>query len=300
VVFHAILQAIEEEVRQASLGLVMARQPRAETVHAARKALKNARGGVGLLRYGLGESAHDGANRAMRDAARLFAGIRDDEVLIRTLEDIRERVNDPAARRALDALMLRSRRDSKSRQIEFQATRLQRQNHARAMLIWCDQVGQCSQEGSDQALVRGLRRSYAKARGAFRTARALPATEALHELRKSSRRLAASLEMIRSVSHRRSPSDLQKRLEALVECLGVDHDLALLAERAEQIGQLGEGGQSLGAWLARRRRNLQQRAMKLARKAFFAPAGEKIKSFEETVARAARASSARIAKSPIQ
>ncbi len=124
---------------------------------------------------------------------------------------------------------------------------------------------------------RGLQRAFKKARSAFAAAKRQGTDENLHEWRKQTKYFANQLEMLLPLD--RALFDKSHRhATQLADCLGDDHDLAILTE---QISKYANGGRPpvaseapgvevrrLICTVEQRRKNLQRRAQRLGHRLY--------------------------------
>ncbi len=243
---------------------------RAESVHEARKALKRLRTVLRLCKQWLGEERFRQENTILRDAGRSLSGARDARVLIETLDTLRESLGPELA----DATWSGFR----DRLVVEAETHEQRNgdaepsgNAALALAGVRDRVElwPLPEDGGPEDLAEGFERVYAKARRAGRRAKRRPTTARLHELRKRTKDMWHSEQLLESLSPKRVHR-LRRRSHRLSDVLGDDHDLAVLLDRAEQLREtFGPGELELLRALAeRRRRTLEREALGRARKLY--------------------------------
>lgn len=217
--------------------------------HEFRRSVKRARALLRLMREAVGERAYARENRALRDAARALSPQRDARVLLRTLERIRA----PRGDAALEALRREAaaarRRPPPARPLgaTLAGTR-ERTSHWRLPRpAW-------------PALASGLERIYRKGRRTLRQAEARGGDRLLHEARKQVKYLGSVLAFLEPAGAKRL-NRLAKKAGRVGEGLGDDHDLAVLLHRAR--GRPLDT--ALRAGIRKRRRKLQERALKQAR-----------------------------------
>lgn len=237
--------------------------PRADTgeaIHAARRALKKARAGLRLVRGELDPGDYSRQNLAMRDAARLLAPARDGDVVVETLFGL-----EPAPPERLVAALERERLGHR----EVLATDA-RGDLAEALAL----IGAAAEAadgwefvGEDGgALAAGIRRTYGKGLRQFSRAYAdgIAETDAdvFHELRKRTRYLGHEARILGAVNLE-GYGPLRSWSSEAGELLGVDHDLAVLAERIRALGDEAtdrEDRAEMLMMIAARRLELERRA----------------------------------------
>src|SRR5205823_11132224 len=121
-------------------------------------------------------------------------------------------------------------------------------------------VGTWQLEQQDlDALAPGFKRIYRRGRRAYHTARNEPSTENLHELRKRAKYLWYAAQIVRAAAPKKMKR-VARRAHELSDLIGEDHDLALLAlranERRDRFADATVAGE-LAALVERRRAELQ-------------------------------------------
>jgi hypothetical protein len=113
---------------------------------------------------------------------------------------------------------------------------------------------------------------YRRTRRAYLAARKAPTDENLHELRKRSKDLWHAAQILRPFAPKMMTT-LADRAHRLSDLVGDDHDLAVLshkaAERPELLADKREAA-VLQALIARRRLQIQHKAIELAQRMFVA------------------------------
>jgi CHAD domain-containing protein len=239
-------------------------------VHETRKSLKRLRATVRLARDELGDEAYRRENVAFRDAGRRLAGARDSQVLLETLDALTDRYPDqaPPERFARFKRTLVGQHGAAQRRLHEGAAVaevLGELRRARARVgDW-----RLEREGLD-ALAPGFQRIYRRGRRAYRTARQEPSTENLHELRKRAKYLWYAAQIVRPAAPKKMKR-VARRAHELSDLIGEDHDLALLAQRADarrdRFADETAAGE-LAVLVERRRAELQRQAMVLGRRVF--------------------------------
>jgi CHAD domain-containing protein len=239
-------------------------------VHETRKSLKRLRATVRLARDELGDDVYRRDNVAFRDAGGRLGGARDSQVLLETLDALIDRYPDEAPPERLERFKrtLVGQHGAAQRRLHEGAAVgevLGELRRARARIgDW-----QLEREGLD-ALAPGFRRIYRRGRRAYRAARQEPSTENLHELRKRAKYLWYAAQIVRAAAPKKMKR-IARRAHELSDLIGEDHDLALLAQRADErrdrfADETAAG--ELTALVERRRAELQREALDLARRVF--------------------------------
>lgn len=259
---HRIRETLLGEVEGARRGLSQP-DPSDESVHEVRKQLKRARGTLRLLRTAVGTVRYRHYNALMRDAARPLTPVRDAKVLQQTLRSLANGkggafISD--LRRALRLEQARAR---------GQLTHAELAHLVATLTGLCRELEHLPEAGLDSAALRkGLERAYRSARKAYRCAVRRGSDENLHEWRKQTKYYAHQLELMHSLDPRRFAKN-HKRATRLADHLGDDHDLAVLNEqilrhaRAEHAASRDASVEELLQELARRRKRLQRKSLRL-------------------------------------
>jgi CHAD domain-containing protein len=238
-----------------------------EAVHEARKDMKKLRAVVRLMRPGLGDKVYRRENACFRDAGQELAGLRDADVMLGTLAKLEGEIPEQAAgglRQALEAHKIRTaagaRQPAAAQVVEILTTARGRVER------W-----PLDEDGFD-AVAGGLERIYRRGRKGFRTARAEPTTENLHEWRKRVKDLWYHLTILRTAWPPVMDA-LADEAHHLSEQVGEDHDLAVLLAWAEEHAP--DSAAALAEPVERRRGELQARAFELGARLY----AEKPKAF---------------------
>ena len=237
-------------------------------MHETRKSLKRLRATVRLARDELGDEVYRRENVAFRDAGGRLGGARDSQGLLERLDALIDRYPDaaPAERFARFKRTLAGQHGAAQRRLHEDAAVgevLGELRRARARVgDW-----QLERKGLD-ALAPGFKRIYRRGRRAYRTARQEPSTENLHELRKRAKYLGYAAQIVRPAAPKKMKR-IARRAHELSDLIGKDHDLALLAQRANErrdrfANETAAG--ELAALVERRRAELQREAMVLGRR----------------------------------
>ena len=224
---HAGLRrSILEELQHAAAEL----RPRkthepVEAVHEARKSMKKARAALRLVRKPLGKQTYRQENGVLRDIGRELAGARDADVMVQTLDGLRDRATGHVAKSALDDLRAHLAEQAQGTRVASGRRRAALVRELRALE---QRVEQWPLGDADWATVRsGMARSYRAGRKAFARADADPTVEHLHEWRKRAKDLWYHHRLARDLW----PAVMKPYGSAaheLSDILGDDHDFAVL------------------------------------------------------------------------
>ena len=244
---------------------------RDESVHTARKRLKEVRALLRLVRDDLGEKAFDRENRALRDAARPLSEVRDAGALVDAIRSLQKQyageVRTATFRPARKAL--RSRRSDIRRRI-LGKDRALRKAASAVKKVQSRVSGWELEPGAWKAVQAGVRRAYKQAGQAMALAFRESSDENLHEWRKRTKDLRYQLELLRPLW----PDMMDTaagQANKLTELLGDDHDLAVLRGLLDGDFQKAvprEAAETLRVLIDRRRNGLQAEARSLGEKLF--------------------------------
>jgi CHAD domain-containing protein len=233
-------------------------------VHQARKEVKKARSLLRLARPGFDKRVYRRENRTLRDGARSVAHVRDADVMVETVDGLRERFVGQLPARAFTNLRRRLKRQA-------DRTRKQAGNELGAELVEALAVvgGRIEdwrlEEAGWSIVHKGIARAYRRGRRAFATADADPTTANLHELRKRVKDLWYQERLLKPAW----PAVLGAQADeahALSDLLGDDHDLAALAERLRE--EPSEGSDAILELIDKRRAELLARIRALGRRVY--------------------------------
>lgn len=250
--------ALRGEIERA-LVLVSARRSLDDDgIHEVRQALKQARAALRLLRDAVTDADYRRENRALRDAARPLAPARDLAVMLQLVDGLMATRKLRRYRSLLAALRVRLRESHAEHVAVVRAARIKRS--LRALLEQSlRRTARWRLPHDPRRVYRaGVLRIYARGRRDLHAALARDSAAALHEWRKQAKYLGAALALL---AHDRTKA---KAAHEIARRLGDDHDLALLGA---ELGRIAEG-RLLKARLEKKRRKLQQRAVKLARRLY--------------------------------
>jgi len=243
------------------------REPSDEQIHRARKELKRARADLRLLRHTIGQAAYARENAVLRDAARPLSGVRDAAVLKETVETLIKSGRSGARRRLLTKVRGALTQAHREALAELRMLNAVKESVA-CLVAAAARMRQWQFEQPHTArLHKGLQRIYKQGRAAFTTACADPTNEHLHEWRKQVKYLGQSMEVWKA-HDATGVKRLAKRADKLADLLGDDHDLAVFAERLEQLDSPHPIRPAITRDIAGRRIHLQKKALKIGRRFF--------------------------------
>ena len=261
------IERIADGQLELAIGLLDGRRgAEPDAIHDARKALKRLRAVLRLGRIWLGPARFHQENTILRDAGRSLSGIRDAQVLLETLDELRSEDALPGETWS----RFRDRLDSESRALEQSAHNGDgRTNVVVALAGVRERVEVWPAPEDEEALTEGLERVYGKARRARRRAQRHPTPENLHELRKRTKDVWHAGQLLSPVAPKRI-SNLRRRAHKLGDVLGSEHDLTVLLERAERTPEAFAPGELelLRRHADRRRQALRRDALARAAKLY--------------------------------
>jgi len=265
---RAILREQLGAVQRVLASQVLSLDVEIEAIHEARKACKRARTVVRLLHDALGAGQARGIGEQVAQVARRLSTVRDEQMLVEILAKLHAEVTARAgakAERLVHAIeyVQRSLRPTTETSIELE---LRRQLHDELadLLMRTEGLGLALPLG--RSLERGFARLWRRLRRAYRNAYAEPSTESFHTLRKRVKDGFYAVCLLEPLHHHRL-SRLKRRLERLADQLGLEHDLALLAERLRYDPSLPEEiSMKLLTHIAARREKLRQAVEPMTRR----------------------------------
>jgi len=242
------------------------------TVHQARKRCKKLRALVRLVRKSF--DGYSDANRAFRDAARVVSDLRDAQVHVETIAEVRaardpvldDGVLEPIERRLVahrDA-MVEGPDGARSRIEEVRA----------ALLVAKDAVdGWSLDDDGFDAVEGGLRKTYGRARDRMEDAYEDETVEAFHEWRKRVKYHRYHVRLLQDFWPNPLRA-LREELHDLSDWLGDAHDRAELADAVDALfgdDEHVEARRALRAFLDQGRYERRERSRDLADKLFAEP-----------------------------
>ena len=233
---------------------------REEAVHRVRRRLKRARSLLSLLEEVPGSNRADRAEQA-RDAARLLAGARDADVLVREARRILARA-EGATVAAAGVMVDRLEREREEAHRDLPALDVVA---GRLRACEADARSLPDRFEAGRLIAEALLATYRRGRRDWRELGEGISIEAMHDWRKRVKRrrhLSALVPIETPVTTRA----IQRDLEDLGEILGDEHDLAVLEARLHRDGGLlrpREGSDAVADIVARRRRKLTRKALEL-------------------------------------
>lgn len=195
----------------------------ASAVHEARKALKQERSLLRLMRGSMAAGQRKHENETLRQTGRSLSGTRDAEVMVQTVDDLAARFGDalPDGTFGVVRQRLADRRDAGMDEDARVAALLALREVTQRTNGWK------LQDGGWEAIETGLARSYRRGRKAFRHSRAHPTLENLHGWRKRVKDLWYHEKLLAAAC---GPTIRGQAKDAhqLADLLGDDHDLGVL------------------------------------------------------------------------
>ena len=241
-----------------------------KAVHEARKDVKKARALLRLARPGMPRKRYRSENHALRDAGRLMSGARDAVVLAATAGDLGERYPGQLPEAMFEALHARLGAEAAAahrHEVDDAVEEATGALEAAVARIEGWPIDRCD----GRTLVAGAVRAYTRGRAALAAAKDEPSVERLHDLRKRVKDLWYHDRLLEEAWPRVLAAQA-KEAHQLSDLLGDDHDLAVLAERLRR-GLASDDGKVVDddavlELIARRRADLQEDAMRLARRLY--------------------------------
>jgi len=239
-----------------------------ERVHSARKSLKRARSGLQLFLAAMDPQAFERENQRLRRAAIQLASVRDDKVLIDTIQRLLEDERHPRRRALLQRTKerLRTERLAHWRALQRAGTlhHIERAlNEASRRL-----EGRPPPAADPEKLAQAVRRLFRKSRRALAASAKKPSDGRLHEARKKVKHLAHAVEILAGRAEAKALKRALRRMEKMGEQLGEDHDLAVLEAKLGALNAPSQPARKLRKTIRKRRAKLQKKALKRARRVF--------------------------------
>jgi CHAD domain-containing protein len=264
--------------RQIEQALEELRAQGADAVHSVRKRFKKVRAALRLARSGLDRQTYKSENRCFRAAGRSLSEVRDAEALLEAFDKLARRLGG-----SVDAGLLSKVREGLEAHRREVARRVLEQGQAlegaRGLVESApERIGKWDVAPNGWSTLRdGLQEVYRKGYRALAEAGDEPSDENLHEWRKRVKDLRHALEILRPIWGD-VLEELAGQARSLGDCLGDDHDLAVLRallQREPDTFGGASAARALFPGIEKRRGELQQAAFLLGRRVY----GEKPRVF---------------------
>lgn len=233
-------------------------------VHEVRKCFKRIRAALRLVRGELGEHVYRAENSCFRDAARPLTELRDAQVLVATLDNLRIHPPPTTLRQCLV-----DGEQAVTRKLLLEGHAFEGVQEVAREALGRVPTWKIERDGWG-ALEDGARRVYRAGRDALALAEDSPTVEHLHELRKQAKYLWHVLQLLGSGRSGRDEG-LEERAHELSRSLGDDHDLAVLRQTLEvdpAAYGLDATREPLFSIIAHRREELRAQSLFLAGKLY--------------------------------
>lgn len=220
---------------------------RAHRIHLACKRIRTY---LRLMKDALGDERYRYENTLFRNLGRPFGTFRDTEVAPKTIDSLKTVLDGVLPDKSVDALRGIARRLPMPDSDDLSEARI-------TSAVAAAHKRFSAAPAADFDFEKAVRRLYRRHRRDFRAAKTTHATEALHEWRKQSKYLRYALEAARDLWPHAEAE--RRKIKAVGDILGEDHDLAALHDRLDTTDEAGDGAEKV---IARRRAKLQKKALK--------------------------------------
>lgn len=241
---------------------------RDEAVHSARKRFKKIRAALRLVRDDVGKSVYKRENAVYRDLGRDLADVRDAQVLVETLDLLRDHFGDLVYARAFEQI----RSDLVDHHERLKTRHLDQQNRAKKVIAILSEARQRVDDwpmsSGWSALEGGLHRVYRRGFKGRKESFDEPSVENFHDWRKRVKYLWYHTRILRD-SWKPVLKKYASELHDLSDYLGDDHDLAVLHHtvQTQQLGDATELEALLGL-IEKRSEQLRSAAAPLAKRLY--------------------------------
>ena len=258
---EAVRAFICREIEQAVAACTARQSGTGSLVWETRKHLKRARAALRLLRQDVPRNAFGKENRRLREVGRLMSDIRDAEVRLGTVREMRDAFGVDRIRnyeKTEDMLAF----DLDNFLAAFEGWETEAAEELRRAQ---QSIGQWQlHDVPPSRILRALRKSYKSGRDAVRRVKKKGTAPRFHELRKRSKTLWYQLGLLDRLDRQRF-CDLRRPLKAIGVNLGHAHDLCFVVERLESLtGRHGRDSRrnALDVLIKSRECDLQRKALR--------------------------------------
>ena len=233
-----------------------------ENIHEARRHLKKLRALLRLLRTEIPKAIFAKENRFFRDIGRKLSPVRDARVLVKTAESLRKKSEKRRQALARFVAILKGDETAVSQQHQNGFAKLIDPALGRVERWPMDRL-------TEDGLLNGIQKTFRRGRKAFHKTQKNRDDKRLHDLRKRAKDLEHHLRLLKQERICGRGKRL-KTITGLADCLGADHDLAMLNARLNHEKFLFDpkDNQKIAKEICRRRSKLQKSALKLAKKIY--------------------------------
>lgn len=230
---EAIKNAAIDQVNKA-VDALQNNEDKAKAIHYARKRMKEVRAILRLVRDKLKKSIYQKENIFFRDIARKMADLRDYEVFIETLKELKEYTSNTHLKGAVNKVVQHA-------QPEYENQTNILLNQENILQTVSDKLTEAKEhinnwpiKGNKFSLIRsGLYRVYDRGYKAYKTAYKAPSIENFHEFRKRVKYLWYQIEFLENAWNS-VLKPLRKEISKLSDITGKDHDYGMLMIQLEK------------------------------------------------------------------
>ncbi len=206
-----------------------------DAIHEARKSFKKLRAALRLVRNDIGEATFRQENAVIRDAGRLLSDLRDSYVLVETVDRLKEQYADQLRPEALADV----RQQLFTRYAQVRADMLADEARlAQVVALLAEARPRLANlpisSNGPSAWRGGLRRVYRRGRRRMALAYREPTSERFHDWRKRVKYFWYHLLILQPIweaaGDRHNKGQWAEQVSLLADYLGLEHDLAVLAE----------------------------------------------------------------------
>ena len=260
---ESIGRVVCEQLDEAMVASHSARTEKGSPVHRTRKHLKKARAALRLLRTEAGHERFQREDRRLRNVGRLIADIRDAEVRLETVRQLRRGPHNSGGDsfRETEELLVFELDSFLAAFAGWQEEATRKLERAKG------EIGQWQLQRLTRDQICGaMRKSYRKGRRALAAAQKKESAKRFHELRKCAKELWCQMRLLRPLQPA-AFEEMSRDLKTLVEHLGHAHDLCFVADRLRSIAGSAarkRGNRAIQKLIDSREKELRRKAVALA------------------------------------
>jgi len=230
-----VQRVIKERIANSMEHLSCYDQSPDRAVHEVRKNMKKSRAALRLVRYSISDSTYKALNAKYRDLSRMLAVAREAAVHLKTLDDLRGDLPNLDDAQAVDEVLRADYWNAHRQLLHPKNIPMDVRNQLKRSIQEIDELS-IAGEGFDM-FHKGIKRIYKQGRKALKQVKAVPDGEHFHNWRKRVKYLWYHLRLLKD-AWPKVMKGYATSLDAISDCLGLEHDLVDLKNKLRNDDQL--------------------------------------------------------------